>query len=122
MTVGTVYYFQVDRALYLPTTQMFETAGSPPVVAPTDWAHLKLLNTLVTTSLANVVLLGGDATNDNIINVNDATCIGGGYNKPPATCGSVGNSSDVNEDGVVDILDLVLMGGNYDKTASTWTP
>jgi hypothetical protein len=121
LTIGTTYYFQVDRALYLPTTQTYWTAGPPPVVAPTNWAHLKQLNMRPTTPLANVVLLGGDATDDNIVDINDGACIGPAYGGVPVVCNVTG-SSDVNGDGVTSILDLVLFGGNYTLSASPWTP
>lgn len=113
MTVGTEYWLHVDRRLFLATTAK----------SATSFAHSKLLTTRPTTALATVVLLGGDATNDEIVDVNDATCIGGGYAAAPVVCGddSTG-TSDANEDGVVDVLDLSLMGGNYGKTSSTWTP
>ncbi len=115
LTVGDTYYLQIDRDLFLPTTAN----------ADTDYAHSALLDTRPYTSLGNVVLLGGDAYNDNVIDIGDATCIGGAYGTSATTCGGgspAGSSPDVNEDGIVDILDLVLMGGNYNLTASPWTP
>jgi len=111
MTVGTEYWLAADRPLFLPTTAK----------AATDWAHSALLTTRPATPLAILVLLGGDATDDDLVDVSDASCIGGKYGGPAASCSGVGNA-DVNEDGVVDILDLSLMGGNYDKTFSPWTP
>ncbi len=68
-----------------------------------------------------MVLLGGDATNDNIIDNPDATLIGGAYGNTGIVCTAGGACSDVTGDGKVDILDLTLMGGNYSKTASDWT-
>ena len=122
LVIGQTYWFQVDRALYLPTTAVASYISS---VIPTDWQHSKVLATRPLESVATVMLLGGDATNDNVIEVSDATCIGGRYGQAPAACGS-GGTSDVNEDGKMDILDLTLMGGNYGKTASpapaAWTP
>ncbi len=115
LTVGDTYYLQIDRDLFLPTT----------ADADTDYAHSALLDTRPYTSLGNVVLLGGDAYNDNTIDMSDASCIGGAYGTAATTCGGgspAGSSPDVNEDGIVDILDLVLMGGNYTLTASPWTP
>ena len=116
LTIGTTYYLLVDRALYLPTT----------AAAATVYAQSRGLDTRPLTTLLNVKLLGGDATNDNVIAVTDATCIGGDYSKTSGftECGGAGSggTSDVNGDNVVDILDLVLMGGNYDLTFSPWTP
>ncbi len=111
MTVGTEYWMVIDRRLFLATTAN----------AATSYSHSKFLTTRPTTTLATVVLLGGDATDDELIDVNDAGCIGGSYAAAPVVCGTTG-TSDVNEDGLVDILDLSLMGGNYGKTSSIWTP
>jgi hypothetical protein len=79
-----------------------------------------LQDTRPLTTLNNVVLLGGDATDDDTIDISDATCIGNDYGTSTSTCGT--GSSDVNGDGVIDILDLVLMGGNYGLSDSPWTP
>ena len=79
------------------------------------------MSTRPTTALQNVILLGGDATNDNVIDIGDASCIGSRYMQPAAPCGSGGNA-DVNGDGTVTMRDLTLMGGNYYRTASPWTP
>ncbi len=75
------------------------------------------------TSLATVILLGGDATNNEVVDILDGTCIAGDYGLTGGfdACGGTG-LSDVNQDGVVDILDMSLMGGNYELTASPWTP
>jgi len=123
LVIGQTYYFQVDRALYLPTTAVAKYLPSEDL--PTAWQHSKLLATRPLESVTTVVLLGGDATNDNVIDSGDAGCIGGAYGLTPAACGT-GGTSDVNEDGKMDILDLTLMGGNYTKTSSdptlAWTP
>ena len=111
MTVGTTYWVIIDRPLFLATT----------AAAATDYGHSKPLLTRPTTALSTVILLGGDATDDEIVDVSDASCIGGAYGGSPVSCGGVGNA-DVNEDGIVDILDLSLMGGNYSKTSSPWAP
>ena len=122
MVIGQTYWFQVDRALYLPTTAVasyqdhqFRLAGS--TVRDSRRGRWKVVTT--------VVLLGGDATNDNAIESGDAGCIGARYGRTPQACGT-GGTSDVNEDLKMDILDLTLMGGNFGKTASpapaTWAP
>jgi hypothetical protein len=105
----------VDAPLYLPTTELF--SGST-----TDYAHSYLLNTQPLTTLNTLVLLGGDGTDDNLIDINDATCIGGSYQTTSTCSGGSGADADINADGVVDILDLTLMGGNYGLDNSSWTP
>ncbi len=117
LTVGENYWFQVDAQLFLPTTRIAPSA-------PTDWEDNKILANRPETSLSTIILLGGDATNNDIIEITDATCIGNDYGKTGGftTCGGVDGTSDVNNDHVVDILDLVLMGGNFDAAVSPWTP
>lgn len=115
LAVGSAYYFQVDAPLYLPTTQIF--VGT----AETDWANGGTLTDRPLTPLAGVVLLGGDATNDDVIGIDDATCVGADYGTASSTCVGVSASSDVNGDGRIDILDLVLMGGNFDLLSSPWS-
>jgi hypothetical protein len=66
-----------------------------------------------TTTLAKVKLLGGDANDDDMVDISDATIIGGDFGK---TTG-FDPRADINNDGMVDILDLVLMGGNYAKVS-----
>lgn len=117
LTVGTTYYFQVDRALYLPTT-----VKNPSLAV--SWAQSKSMATRPLTSLATFVLLGGDATDNDKVDLDDATCIGNQYGLPAAAClvNPLTSSSDVNGDGATSILDLVLFGGNYGQSASPWTP
>ena len=118
--IGSTYYFQINRPLYLPTTILVysDPIGDP---VPDEWANSAGALVRPLTSLNTVVLLGGDATNDNVISIGDASCIGGQYGLTPGVCG-VGGTGDVNEDSVVNILDLTLMGGNYEKNSSPWTP
>ncbi len=111
LQVGTTYYFSVDRDLFLPTA----FAAGP-------WNPNKILTTRPETSLNTLLLLGGDATNDNLIDPGDAACIGSAYGGTLNTCSGTGASSDVNGDGIVNLYDLVLMGGNYFLTYSTWVP
>ena len=74
-----------------------------------------------TTTLKPVTLPGGDALEDNKIDVSDATIIGGEFGETPPT----DVRADINNDGTVDIFDLVLMGGNYTvgdtSPLPTWT-
>lgn len=119
LLVGTTYYFQINRPLFLPTTIIATEGLMPPI--PADWGDSKVMLVRPFTSLSTVVLLGGDATNSNYISIGDASCIGGQYGLSPGVCG-VDGTGDVNGDGVVNILDLTLMGGNYEKNFSPWTP
>ncbi|NLE75489.1 MAG: hypothetical protein GX605_01895 [Chloroflexi bacterium] len=104
------YRLFVDRPLYLPTT----------AAAAADLVHYSLLNEGPVTSLPTLLLPGGDATDDDAIDIADAGCIDGHFGQAPGICG-VDGTSDVNGDGLVGILDLVLMGGNYGLSASLWT-
>ncbi|MBK8986883.1 MAG: hypothetical protein IPM39_12545 [Chloroflexi bacterium] len=118
--IGSTYYFQINRPLYLPTTILvsLDSINNP---VPEEWANSAGASLRPFTSLNTVVLLGGDATNDNVITITDASCIGGQYGGAPDVCG-VDGIGDVNGDGVVNILDLTLMGGNFEKNSSPWTP
>ena len=124
LNVGMTYWFQIDAPRYLPTTAvMMEPASMTPI--PTDYQHSHILDDRPETTLNNVILLGGDSTDNDVIDINDASCIGASYEALPGswTCtGGPGASADVNDDTVVNILDLVLMGGNYELAASPWTP
>jgi parallel beta-helix repeat protein len=113
LVATSTYWFQVDRALYLPTT----------AIAADDYDDSKQLDVVPLKALAKVVLLGGDATNNNEIDVGDLSCIGGDYGKTSGftACGGTG-LSDVNGDGIVNIQDLSMCGGNLYKNSSPWTP
>ncbi len=63
-------------------------------------------------------LKGGDADDNNIINILDAEAIGSDYGYTGGTYTS-GKFTDINSSGLVDIYDLALMGGNYGLTSST---
>jgi hypothetical protein len=105
--VDQPYYITVDRELFLPT----------------DLLLVKLTASPGLTELNQLLLLGGDATDNNEIDIADASCIGNAYGGSTNMCtGGAGANSDVNGDGIVNIYDLTLMGGNYSKTESTWSP
>ena len=70
-------------------------------------------------TIASLELKGGDANDDNIVDVGDASIIGTQY-------GKIGSNGDVNYSGWVDIFDLALVGGNYGADSASaygsWTP
>ncbi|RPI81289.1 MAG: hypothetical protein EHM41_20940 [Chloroflexi bacterium] len=72
-------------------------------------------------SITDVILLGGDANHDNVIDINDLSLIAEYFLEQ--TTGPY-LQTDINEDGETDILDLVLTGSNYQKqnTPWSWTP
>jgi hypothetical protein len=88
-----------------------------------SYAHSKLLDTRPLTALGMLLLLGGDATSNNYIDIGDLSCIGADYGKTSglSTCGGAG-LSDVNGDAKVNVQDLSLGGGNFYKVSSPWTP
>ena len=63
-----------------------------------------------TTTLSAVKLLGGDANNDDVIDISDAVIIGSMFGKSGGDITDPG--ADINNSGNVDVLDLVLLGGN----------
>lgn len=111
MVVSTVdpaysvkYWLYADRALYLPT-----------------FSRLQRELTSSLTTLPTLVLLGGDGTDNNLIDIADASCIGSSYGTSSNTCsGGAGANSDVTGDGIVNIYDLTLMGGNFLLIVSPW--
>jgi len=65
-----------------------------------------------TQTIAALELKAGDADDDNNIDVDDASIVGGQYKQPSPTNG------DINFDGIVNIQDLALVGSNYDVTSA----
>jgi hypothetical protein len=66
--------------------------------------------------LNTVTLLGGDANNDDLVNVQDLAIIGSHF---LMVCGnpSWDGRADINNDCVINILDLTLAGVNFQKTS-----
>jgi hypothetical protein len=101
---GSDYTIKADRSLFL-FNEKNPLAVNGNVTAPTTR------------------LWGGDATDDDMVDMGDLSCIGGDFGLSPAVCNPVADPpalpgySDVNEDGVVNIQDLALAGGNYLKTS-----
>ncbi|GEM_PF-1764512 len=73
------------------------------------------------TALAALELRGGDANDDNAVEVGDASIIGAQYGNTGTT-----NNGDVNFSNVVDIFDLAIVGGNLDIDSAdaygAWIP
>jgi hypothetical protein len=68
-----------------------------------------------TTILGDLVMLGGDAFGDNIIDILDLALVGRQYGtEPPGD-----PRADINDNGAVDIFDLVLVAKNYDREGPT---
>ena len=67
------------------------------------------------TVLGDLVMLGGDAYGDNIIDILDLALVARNYDtSPPAD-----PRADINDNGMVDIFDLTLVSKNYDKRGPT---
>jgi uncharacterized repeat protein (TIGR01451 family) len=69
-----------------------------------------------TTTLCQVKVLGGDANDDDVINILDLSFIGFRFDR------SIGDPgwdvrADINNDGTINILDLVGAGANFGKTS-----
>jgi hypothetical protein len=72
----------------------------------------------VTTSLPDVLLRGGDANDDDTVDIFDLVILGLAYNSTPGDP-DWDPRGDINDDNAVNLWDLVLVGTNYNKTAPT---
>jgi hypothetical protein len=108
--VDDTYQVTVERDLYLDVTSALNIT-----VDITDDNQV----------LSTLVLLGGDANDDNLIGISDAGIIGGAYGSSPGDT-NWDPSADINGDGTINILDLVLVGSNYDMDSAdaygSWAP
>ena len=71
-------------------------------------------------TMSPLELKGGDANDDNVVGLGDATVVGSSYGT-----GTILSDGDVNFDDKVNIFDLALVGGNYGLTNTvynTWLP
>jgi hypothetical protein len=68
------------------------------------------------TTLSGVTLNGGDANDDDIVNILDLSFMGARY---LLSCGDPGwdERADINNDCIVNIQDIVLAGSNYLSTS-----
>lgn len=85
---------------------------------------LKTITISGTDAIAPLELKGGNANwTDNVIDINDASRVGGVYGQTLSD-----DDGDVNFSGKVDIFDLALVGGNFDLTSAAayssthWVP
>jgi hypothetical protein len=97
VTVGAHTSITADAPGYLPAV-----CSSPTVAAPE-------------TNLPSVTLLGGDANDDGVIDVGDATMVGVTYNTSGPNL-----PADINQDGVVDIFDVILVSVNFGQGVQAW--
>ena len=105
--------FAINNVKVMPGGSNYQFDAAHGLYLGSRTTHM--LNPLDSYTASATRLLGGDANNDNSIDISDLTCIGGSFGGAPATCGTTG-SSDINADGIVNVLDLVLSGGNYGLT------
>jgi hypothetical protein len=68
-----------------------------------------------TSAVPNTELLGGDANNDQVIDLWDLVIVASSYGENPPLDGR----ADVNNDGWADLLDLVMIGVNYNRWGPT---
>lgn len=67
------------------------------------------------TVLGDLIMTGGDAYGDNIIDILDLALVARNYDTaPPADA-----RADINDNGMVDIYDLTIVSKNYDKRGPT---
>jgi hypothetical protein len=86
------YQVTADAARFLPSCTSFTVVNGQPL------------------TLTATALKGGDANDDSVINIGDATLVAAnfGLQVPPAD-----ERADMNADDTVNILDLAVLGGNY---------
>jgi len=90
---------KISRYLYAQKSDVVVTAG-------------------LTTVLPDVNLHGGDANDDNVVDIFDLVILGLSYNTTPGDP-DWDPRADINNDGAVNLWDLVLVGTNFNRTAPT---
>ncbi|MGB9593323.1 MAG: hypothetical protein ACPL7R_04210 [Anaerolineae bacterium] len=98
------YTITVPTATYLVTLEMTRYLDTERVQALVRGAN----------PLPRVRLLGGDANDDDEVDIVDMSIIGGKYD---FTVDPLTERADINADGVVDILDMTIAAGNYTRTS-----
>jgi hypothetical protein len=103
---GGIYQVTTNQARYLNISSDLE----------------KVIYVDADSALPSLQLYGGNAKwSDNVINIQDASIVGGLYN-----IGDITDDADVNFDDNVNIQDLALVGGNFDLDSETayadWLP
>lgn len=71
-----------------------------------------------TTNLPDVMLHGGDANDDDVVDIFDLVILGLAYNTTPADP-EWDARADINNDSAVNLWDLVLVGTNFNRAAPT---
>ena len=135
---GNYNYPNTNVATYTDSFTMLETNQYTEVGTPLSdgtlnfdasadiWGHLACTNTInmgdtgsaqsVTTLVGTagvITLKAGDADDDDAIDIDDATLIGGNMG------GIASSEEDINGDTVINILDLVHVGRNYGSSIAT---
>ncbi len=98
------YTITVPTATYLVTLEMARYLDAERVEALVRGGN----------PLPRVRLLGGDANDDDEVDIVDMSIIGGKYD---FTVNPLTERADINADGMVDILDITIAAGNYTSTS-----
>lgn len=97
--ISGTYTVEVEMERYLDASKTGVVVGDDSIVV-----------------LSQVKLLGGDANDDDYINIQDLSMIGGAFGTASGDL-HYNVKADINDDGKVNILDLVLAGGSYHESS-----
>jgi hypothetical protein len=113
--------YTLTRTVVLDASGAYSIANIPRGVYTVSIKGTKWLrkNITVDTQLgnvtdANVLLLAGDANNDNFVDISDLLLLIEHYNQTSPNAGFL-DAADFNGDGANDITDLLLLIGNYNQ-------